>query len=93
MSKFSHDAADDDATAMPPTTTLVLFRFFVGLTGFLFQFVFRTGCTNRLRDFLTIAFPTALKVGTWGFEGIIILLLCFLSLSEIIFYKEISKFQ
>ena len=35
----------------------------------------------------------ALKVGSLGFECIIILLVYFSKLSESTFYKEISKFQ
>ena len=34
-----------------------------------------------------------LKVGSWSFEGTIILLILFSKLSESTFYKEISKFQ
>ena len=34
-----------------------------------------------------------LKVGSWGFEGTIILIILFSKLLESNFYKEISKFQ
>ena len=34
-----------------------------------------------------------LKVGSWGFEGTIILIILFSKLLESTFYKEISKFQ
>ena len=35
----------------------------------------------------------SLKVGSWGFEGTIILIILFSKLLESTFYKEISKFQ
>ena len=35
----------------------------------------------------------ALKVGSWGFEGTIILIILFSKLLESTFYKEISKFK
>ena len=47
----------------------------------------------RWRAIIKMIKVVIIKIGSWGFEGTIILIILFSKLLESTFYKEISKFQ